>query len=368
MSLKCAIVGLPNVGKSTIFNALTNSKVSCENYPFCTIEPNIASVAVRDQRLYEIDKFINSDKIIPTTVNFVDIAGLVKGASKGEGLGNKFLSNIRECDAIIHVVRCFENKDITHVNNEINPIKDIEIIETELIYADYNIVEKALEKYTKISKGGSKSFIKIIDLLENLLKHLEKLLPARMFFKNKDIVFENKEVDLIFKNLNLITAKPLIFLGNRGESAKENYIFQLKEYAKKLDIKLVFLTGIFEFELSQLEGSEKKELLKELEIKETGLDILVKESYDLLNLQTFFTAGKKEIKAWTINKGSNAFEAAGKIHSDFQKGFIRAEIYEIKDLLKYKNKLNIKENGKIRLEGKDYILNDGDIVEFRFNV
>ena len=361
MSLRIGIVGLPNVGKSTLFNALTKSGIEAENYPFCTIDPNIGIVEVPDKRLIEIDSVINSQKIINTAIEFVDIAGLVKGASQGEGLGNKFLSNIRNVDAIIHVVRCYENENVTHVEGSINPKRDIEIIETELILKDIETVSKRLEKIKREVKAGRKK--EENELLENLLSHLND---------GKNLNTLNNDHELM-RELNLLTDKPILFVINVSEEdiidgTNNTALNLLHEYLNSRNENFVNICSSLEQEIAGLEDIEQKEYLEEFGLKEPALNSLIRKAYKMLSLHTFFTAGPQEIRAWTIQINDNAFDAAGKIHTDFQKGFIKAEVYHYLDLLKYKSELSVKEAGLIKQEGKEYIVKDGDIMLFKFNV
>tara|TARA_B100002051_G_scaffold158085_1_gene149514 strand:+ start:614 stop:1705 length:1092 start_codon:yes stop_codon:yes gene_type:complete len=361
MSLRIGIVGLPNVGKSTLFNALTKSGIEAENYPFCTIDPNIGIVEVPDNRLIEIDSVINSQKIINTAIEFVDIAGLVKGASQGEGLGNKFLSNIRNVDAIIHVVRCYENENVTHVEGSINPKRDIEIIETELILKDIETVSKRLEKIKRDVKAGRKK--EENELLENLLSHLND---------GKNLNTLNNDHELM-RELNLVTDKPILFVINVSEEdiidgTNNTALNLLHEYLNSRNENFVNICSSLEQEIAGLEDIEQKEYLEEFGLKEPALNSLIRKAYKMLSLHTFFTAGPQEIRAWTIKINDNAFDAAGKIHTDFQKGFIKAEVYHYLDLLKYKSELSVKEAGLIKQEGKEYIVKDGDIMLFKFNV
>jgi len=361
MSLRIGIVGLPNVGKSTLFNALTKSGIEAENYPFCTIDPNIGIVEVPDKRLIEIDSVINSQKIINTAIEFVDIAGLVKGASQGEGLGNKFLSNIRNVDAIIHVVRCYENENVTHVEGSINPKRDIEIIETELILKDIETVSKRLEKIKREVKAGRKK--EENELLENLLSHLND---------GKNLNTLNNDHELM-KELNLLTDKPILFVINVSEEdiidgTNNTALNLLHEYLNSRNENFVNICSSLEQEIAGLEDIEQKEYLEEFGLKEPALNSLIRKAYKMLSLHTFFTAGPQEIRAWTIKINDNAYDAAGKIHTDFQKGFIKAEVYHYLDLLKYKSELSVKEAGLIKQEGKEYIVKDGDIMLFKFNV
>ena len=361
MSLRIGIVGLPNVGKSTLFNALTKSGIEAENYPFCTIDPNIGIVEVPDNRLIEIDSVINSQKIINTAIEFVDIAGLVKGASQGEGLGNKFLSNIRNVDAIIHVVRCYENENVTHVEGSINPKRDIEIIETELILKDIETVSKRLEKIKREVKAGRKK--EENELLENLLSHLND---------GKNLNTLNNDHELM-QELNLLTDKPILFVINVSEEdiidgTNNTALNLLHEYLNSRNENFVNICSSLEQEIAGLDDIEQKEYLEEFGLKEPALNSLIRKAYKMLSLHTFFTAGPQEIRAWTIKINDNAFDAAGKIHTDFQKGFIKAEVYHYLDLLKYKSELSVKEAGLIKQEGKEYIVKDGDIMLFKFNV
>ena len=361
MSLRIGIVGLPNVGKSTLFNALTKSGIEAENYPFCTIDPNIGIVEVPDKRLIEIDSVINSQKIINTAIEFVDIAGLVKGASQGEGLGNKFLSNIRNVDAIIHVVRCYENENVTHVEGSINPKRDIEIIETELILKDIETVSKRLEKIKRDVKAGRKK--EENELLETLLSHLND---------GKNLNTLNNDHELM-RELNLLTDKPILFVINVSEEdiidgTNNTALNLLHEYLNSRNENFVNICSSLEQEIAGLEDIEQKEYLEEFGLKEPALNSLIRKAYKMLSLHTFFTAGPQEIRAWTIQINDNAFDAAGKIHTDFQKGFIKAEVYHYLDLLKYKSELSVKEAGLIKQEGKEYIVKDGDIMLFKFNV
>ena len=362
MSLKCGIVGLPNVGKSTLFNALTAAGIEAQNFPFCTIEPNKGIVAVPDPRLNEISGIVNPEKIIATTTEFVDIAGLVKGASEGEGLGNKFLSHIRETQAIIHVIRCFENPDITHVHDEVNPVIDLETVETELLLSDIETLSNALMRLEKASRSGDKE----IAIQKEKFENLSAELSSGVLGRNAEAYIKDTEA---FKELGLITVKPCLYVGNVEDLGADNDLLkQLTNYANERNSVVLPMCNQLEAEIAELEYEEGLEFLEDMGLDEPGLNKLIRESYKMLSLITYFTAGEKEVRAWTVKDGSTAPEAAGVIHTDFQKGFIRAETTAYNDFIAHQGESGAKEAGKLRSEGSDYIVKDGDIMHFRFNV
>jgi GTP-binding protein YchF len=363
MGIKSGIVGLPNVGKSTLFNALTRAQIAAENYPFCTIDPNVGIVPVPDERLEALAAIVKPERVLPATVEFVDIAGLVAGASKGEGLGNKFLSHIRETDAITHVVRCFEDDDIVHVAGRIGPLDDIDVINTELALADLDTVERGLLRAEKTAKAGDKDAIRLRDLLKKVREHLDAGKPVRSAIKDAD---ERR----LLQELHLITAKPAMYVANVAENGFTNnpHLDAVRERAASEGSEVVAVCAAIEAEIAQLEEADRIDFLKELGLTEPGLNRVIRAGYKLLGLQTYFTAGVKEVRAWTVKVGATAPQAAAVIHTDFEKGFIRAEVIAYEDFISNKGEQGAKESGKLRLEGKEYIVREGDVMHFRFNV
>ncbi|HTV50897.1 MAG TPA: redox-regulated ATPase YchF [Steroidobacteraceae bacterium] len=363
MSIKCGIVGLPNVGKSTLFNALTRAQIPAENYPFCTIDPNVGVVPVPDARLDALAAIVNPEKIIPAPVEFVDIAGLVAGASKGEGRGNSFLGFIREVDAIAHVVRCFENPNIVHVAGRVDPLADVEVINTELALADLGTVDKALDRAVKAAKSGDKDAIRKRDLLERVKAHLDQARPARALAMSEE---ERREL----RELHLLTDKPVMYVANVDESGFHDnpLLAAVEQMAAREGSQVVAVCAAIEAEIAQLEEADRADFLAELKLDEPGLNRVIRAAYRLLGLQTYFTAGPKEVRAWTVRAGATAPQAAGVIHTDFERGFIRAEVIAYDDYIAYRGEPGAKEAGKLRLEGKEYVVREGDVMHFRFNV
>lgn len=363
--MKCGIVGLPNVGKSTLFNCLSNAKAQSANYPFCTIEPNVGTVSVPDPRLYKLEELVKPERVLPAVVEIVDIAGLVKGASKGEGLGNQFLGNIRECNAIIHVLRCFDNDNITHVDGSINPVRDKETIDIELQLKDLETVEKRIEKSKKAARVGDKKEIEVLDVLTRAKAHLEQGKNLREMDLTEDEI-------AIVEEIHPITMKPVLYLCNVDESAVKNgnaHVDAVKEAVKNEKAEVLILAAQIESDIMELETYEERQIfLEELNLEEPGVNRLIRSAYDLLQLQTYFTAGVKEVRAWTIKKGFTAPQAAGVIHSDFEKGFIRAEVISYENFVQYGSEAKAREAGKLGVEGKNYVVKDGDVMHFLFNV
>ena len=363
MALQCGIVGLPNVGKSTLFNALTKAGIAAENYPFCTIEPNVGVVEVPDPRLGQLAEIVKPERVVPAVVEFVDIAGLVAGASKGEGLGNQFLAHIRETDAIVNVVRCFEDDNVIHVAGKVDPISDIEVIATELALADMQTVEKAIHRHSKTARSGDKDAAKLVALLEKCQKQLDQGQPVRSMGLDKDDM-------ALIKPMGLITAKPAMYVANVSEGGFENnpLLDRLTEYAKSQNAPVVAICAAIEAEIAELGDEDRAAFLADMGMEEPGLDRLIRAGYKLLGLQTYFTAGVKEVRAWTVRVGATAPQAAGVIHTDFERGFIRAQTIAFDDFIAFKGEQGAKEAGKMRAEGKEYVVKDGDVMNFLFNV
>lgn len=365
MSLKCGIVGLPNVGKSTLFNCLSNAKAQSANFPFCTIEPNIGTISVPDPRLERLEEIVHPERVVPTTMEIVDIAGLVKGASKGEGLGNQFLANIRETDAIIHVLRCFDDGNIIHVDGRVDPVSDKEIIDIELQLKDLETIEKKIATISRMLKSGDKDVVKENEVAHRIKEALEQGKSART------LDFDEKEMEFV-KGFHLITSKPVLYLCNVDEASVKSgnkYVDQVKEAVKNENAEVLVIGAKIEADITELETYEERQMfLEELGLEEPGVNRLIRSAYDLLNLQTYFTAGVKEVRAWTITKGMTAPQAAGVIHTDFEKGFIRAEVMKYNDFVTLKSEAAVKEAGKFKVEGKEYVVEDGDLMHFRFNV
>ncbi len=363
--MKCGIVGLPNVGKSTLFNCLSNAKAASANFPFCTIEPNIGMVTVPDERLAKLEELVSPERVMPATVEIVDIAGLVKGASKGEGLGNMFLGNIRECNAIIHVLRCFENDNIVHVDGSVNPIRDKETIDIELQLKDLETLDKRLDKHRKAARTGNKAEVVNTATLEALKKHLEEGKSVRGFERNED------QAEFL-EDFHFLTDKPVLYVCNVDDAAAKNgneWVNKVKDSVAGENAEVIYLAAATEADINELETYEERQMfLEDLGLEQPGINKVIKGAYSLLNLETYFTAGVKEVRAWTINKGFTAPQAAGVIHTDFEKGFIRAEVIKYADYIQYGSENAVKEAGKLGVEGKEYVVKDGDIMHFRFNV